>query len=98
MTSKPDTGRLPTSFYSNSRCYSKQAMGQIVFQNRPNPFALSKFYKQSIKEFNSHSNYMSFGFSFMGVSAKLTYLQNYWFRVSFATQSGETIACDLSSL
>lgn len=49
-------------------------MGQIVFQNRPNPFAVSKFYKQSIKEFNSHSNYMGVGFGFMGVSAKLTYL------------------------
>lgn len=49
-------------------------MGQIVFQNRPNPFAVSKFYKQSIKEFNSHSNYMSAGFGFTGVSAKLRYL------------------------
>lgn len=80
-------GHLPTPFYSNSTCYSKQATGQIVFQNRPNPFAVSKFYKQSIKEFNSHSNYMGVGFSFMGVSAKLTYLWNYWFRVSFAAQS-----------
>lgn len=74
LTSKSDMGRLPTSFYSNSRCYSKQAMGQAVFQNKPNPFAISKFYKQSIKEFNSHSNYMGVGFGFMGVSAKLTYL------------------------
>lgn len=74
MTSKSDVGRLPTSVYSNLRCYSKQAMGQIVSQNRPNPFAVSKFYKQSIKEFNSHSNYMGVGLGFMGVSAKLTYL------------------------
>lgn len=62
------------TLYSNPRCYSKQATGQIVFQNRPNPFAVSKFYKQSIKEFNSHSNYMSAGFGFVGVSAKLGYL------------------------
>lgn len=73
-SSKSDLGHLPTPFYSNCTCSSKGAMGQSVFQNRPNPFTVSNFYKQSIEEFNPQSNYMGVGLSFMGASAKLTYL------------------------
>lgn len=74
LSSNSGMGHLPTTFYSNCTCPSKGAMGKSVFQNRPNLFTVSNFYKQSIKEFNPQSNYMGVGLSFMGVSAKLTYL------------------------
>lgn len=98
LTFRSHMGPLPASFYSNSRCYSKQAMGQTVFQNRLNPFAISKFYKQSIKEFNSHSNYMGVGSGFVSVSAKFTYFVTIGLQCPFAFRAGGTKACDLSSL
>lgn len=74
-------------------------MGQSVFQNRPNPFTVSKFYKQSIKEFNSQRNYMGVGLSLQGAPAKLTYLSDYWFILSFAVlRGGRATVCDLGSL
>lgn len=74
-------------------------MGQRVFQNRSNLFTVSKFYKQSIKEVNPQSNYMGVGLSLMGAPAKLTYLCNYWFILSFAAlREGKATVCDLSSL